>query len=107
MSLATIMTADFQVIRADDLQPVTIGGVTKNAIVGELTRSKEDMQAGGYLPANTVQIELLRSDWATAPTVGGTLTCAKFSGITFAIKEILDPPISTYWFLTCWAKQDR
>ncbi len=107
MSLATIMSADFAVIRADDLQAVTIAGVTKNAIVGDLARSKEDMQAGGYLPANTVQIELLRSDWATAPTVGGTLTCAKFSGITFAIAEILDPPLSTYWLLTCRAKQHR
>ncbi len=107
MSLATIMTADFQVIRADDLQPVTIGGVTKNAIVGELVKAKEDMQPGGYLPANTVQIELLRSDWATAPSVGNTVTCSKFSGMTFAVTSITDAPIPTYWLLTCEAKHKR
>lgn len=107
MSLATMMAADFTTIRLDDPQPVTIGGVTKNGIVGDLTKGKEDMQAGGYLPANTVQIELLRSDWVTPPAVGNTLTCAKFSGLTFAIVGITDAPIATYWLLTCEARHKR
>ncbi len=107
MSLATMMASDFTTIRLDDPQPVTIGGVTKNGIVGDLTKGKEDMQAGGYLPANTVQIELLRSDWATAPAVGNTLTCTKFSGLTFAIVGITDAPIATYWLLTCEARHKR
>lgn len=107
MSLATMMISDFTTIRLDDPQAVTIGGVTKNGIIGELTKGKEDLQAGGYLPANTVQIELLRSDWATAPAVGNILTCAKFSGVTFSITGITDVPLGGYWLLTCEAKHKR
>lgn len=114
MSLATIMTADFEVIRADDPQSVTItsaAGVvrgTKTSIVGDLTRTKGDLQAGGYLPSNMVQVEVLKSDFASSPPViGDRLTASKFSGTTFAVVAVLDPPIGTYWLLTCEAKQNQ
>lgn len=114
MSLATIMAADFVSIRADDAQSVTItsaAGVargTKTAIVGDLTRAKGDIQAGGYLPSNMVQIEVLQSDYTSSPpVVGDRLTATKFSGTTFAIVAVNDPPLSTYWLLTCEAKQNQ
>lgn len=104
MSLSAMMLSDYRTVRLDDPQNVTIGSVTKSAIVGDLTKGKEDLQAGGYLPANMVQVELLRSDWATAPALGDTITMAKFSGMTFKVTGITDAPLGTYWLLTCEAK---
>ena len=114
MSLATLMAADFVTIRADDAQSVTITSAagtargTKTAIVGDLTRAKGDLQAGGYLPSNMVQVEVLKSDFtASPPVIGDRLTATKFSGTTFAVVAVNDPPIGTYWLLTCEAKQNQ
>lgn len=114
MSLATIMAADFATIRADDPQSVTITSATgtskgtKTAIVGDLTKAKGDMQAGGYLPNNVVQVEVLKSDFTSNPPVlGDTLTATKFSGMTFAVTGVSDVPLGTYWLLTCEAQHRR
>ena len=86
----------------DDLpHSVTIGGVTKSAIVGDITRTKADLIAGGYFPEDTFEVHLVRSDWATIPTNGTALTTTAHPGVTFRIQSVIDDPSGAALILRC------
>ncbi len=71
---ASMFKADLAAAIGDMGQTVTFNGQTKRAFIGEVSRAKDALQAGGYFGEYSVEIHIIESDWTTAPDVSSILT---------------------------------
>ena len=69
-----MFTADLAVAMADMPQTVTFNGQTKRAFIGEVSRAKDALQAGGYFGDYSAEVHIIEADWTTTPDVGNILT---------------------------------
>ena len=98
---AAMFTADFDAIRTDMQHNVTVSGTTKAAVVSDISLSKQDLQAGGYFPGESLEVVIRLSEWGTVPGLGDTLTTTAYSGKTFRIVRIGTDPSGATRRLFC------
>lgn len=87
-----MLTADLAAVVADIPQTITIGGVTRRAVVGDVSKAKTDLDAGGFIPDIGIEVHLFRSDWATLPVIGDTAT---FNSVEYRIIRTATDPAGT------------
>jgi len=98
---ASMMTSDFNHILADIAQTVTVGGVTKSAVVNIGSLSKADRQAGGFMADDQIEVHVKVSDWGTVPGLGDKLTTNAYSGRTFRVVRVQADPVGVTRVLYC------
>jgi hypothetical protein len=77
---------------------VTVGGVTKTAIVGAPRHIKQDDDFGGRYEGQTITVVLLKADWGSVPTVGDKLT---HNSKVYKVETFTDQPGGVSRTLIC------
>lgn len=95
---AAMFAADLAAAVSDIPQTVTVGGVTKRAVVGSAAKSRDAMSAGGMLPIADLEAHIFLVDWATVPAIGNPLT---HGGSTYRIVRTESDPSGVALRLFC------
>ena len=101
---AAMFTRNFDQVRAHMPHTVTVGSTTKNAVVSGITRTKEDLVAGGHFPDDVFEAHIRVSEWGTLPTIGDRITTSALSGVTFKVQRFETDPSGAVRILYCGGK---
>ena len=99
---SSMFAADLAAVVADIPQTITFAAVTKRAVCGDATKSREPLDAGGFLPVADLEVHIWLSDWATAPDIGDKIT---HGGSTFRVLRTASDPSGITRRLYCEAVQ--
>ena len=86
---AAMFTADLAVVATDIQQTLTFGGVTRRAVIGDIGRSREGLEAGGFVPLADCEVHLFVADWTTLPTPGSRVT---IGGTAYRVERTATDP---------------
>lgn len=99
----TILVDDAAAIMADYAQTVTVSGTTKRAIVSNHERGRAGFEAGGFFGRATLEVVIVKSDWASIPAAGSIVTTSKTGANQFRVASYNDDFTGLVRHLLCEA----
>lgn len=99
-----MFTRHFDQVRTQLPHSITVGGVTKTAVVGDVSRTKQDLDAAGYFPEDIFEAHIRVSEWVTLPAIGDQITTTAYPSATFRIVRISTDPSAAVRVLYCGGK---
>lgn len=99
MALSDIIKSDaIGIITHAGMTTVTVGGVTKRAIIGSKIDRKQDADFGATFGGQSLTVVIIRDDWTTLPDKGDRLT---YDGTIYRITGVDDAHGAETRLLTC------